>query len=78
MKFEYDTPEEDKGTVVAELFHMEHSPKDICLNIYHNGRGDTTVTTIYYDGQTTAQKPFSVGGCSIKKFYKGDKITIAF
>lgn len=73
MKFSYDKTE-DNREVVAELFHMEGSPKDICLNLY--GTQDDTVITMYYDGHVTAQKPFTLGDCSIQRFYKGDKITI--
>lgn len=75
MKFAYETPEEDRGPVVAELFHMEGEFDEICLNIHTE---HDKVLTLYYDGSTLVQPEFDYGETSIKKFYKGDTISITF
>lgn len=74
MKLEYED-DENKGNVLAEVFHMEGSPEEICLNIYH---GNGEVTTIYYDGVVVVQEVFDTGKCSLKKLYAGDKLSITF
>ena len=76
MKFEYTPEVEETREVVAELFHMVGEPKKACLNLYKTGSGE--VVTIYYDGGVVIQRPFTIGPESIKKFYKGDTITITF
>jgi hypothetical protein len=73
MRFDH---EEGSGNPVAELFHMEGEEEKVCLNIYHSG--SSKVTTLYYDGEVFSQDAFVTGHSSIKKIYKGDKITITF
>jgi hypothetical protein len=75
MQFDYDMVKKLEEPV-AELFHMEGSPDEVCLNIYHKDR--SKVTTLYYDGEVFSQDAFPAGLDSIKKLYKGDKITITF
>lgn len=78
MKFEYTPEVEETREVVAELFHMTGEPKQVCLNIHHTHSSVREVTTIYYDGQVFSQDAFDTGNCNIKKFYKGDTITMTF
>lgn len=76
MKLSYNNKVSEDRKVMAEVFHMEGDKSEVCLNIYHSD--PSKVTTIYYDGDTVVQVPFSIGKCSIKKFYKGDSVTITF
>jgi len=78
MEFNFNT-DEDRGECVAYLFHMDGEPEEISLAVYQD---DGKVITFYYDGGIFCQEDFledvTTSGSLIKKFYKGDSVTITF
>ena len=72
MKFEYDTPEDDKGPVVAYIDHS--GGLIVALSRAVNGEDAVWFAS---DGRVYTFK-WGPGTEAVKKFHKGDKITITF
>ena len=73
MMFEYDE-EEDRGEVVAELYEFSGDP-ELCLCVKaQSGK----FIWFYHNSMPIIQRSGFSGNDPIKKFYRGDKITITF
>lgn len=73
MKFEYDK-EEDRGGVVAELYEYDGGP-ELCLCV----KAQSNRYVWFYHNETLVSvQDGGFDDSPVKKFYRGDKITITF
>ena len=78
MKFEYKDQKEADREVVAELYWMEDDPSSGEQALCIKTEDPHVFIWMYYDGSISLQLRVGFGEGVIKKFYKGDKITIKF
>ena len=78
MKFEYKDQKEADREVVAELYWMNDDPSSGEQALCIKTEDPHMFIWMYSDGSISVQSSVVFGEGAIKKFYKGDKITITF
>lgn len=78
MKFEYEDQKEVDREVIAELYWMDDDPTSGEQALCIKTEDPHVFVWVYWDGSISVQRVVGFGGGAIKKFYKGDKITITF
>ena len=78
MKFEYKDQKEADREVVAELYWMNDDPSSGEQALCIKTEDPYVFIWMYSDGSISLQLRVGFGEGAIKKFYKGDKITITF
>ena len=76
MKFDYKESEAE-GPEAKAFLHLFNGGPELCLAVKTNN--PDKVVWFYENGDTLVQPSYTLDGCDlVKKFYKGDTITLTF